>query len=75
MEKVNIYCKILIFLFFLQSTINGIHIKYISICSRNQEENTDHPCFPTRNDRMAFINDITIRERCVNIKTNFWHFL
>ncbi|CAF3487840.1 unnamed protein product [Rotaria socialis] len=32
--------------------------------NRMQEENNENPCFPTRNDRMAFINDGIIRERC-----------
>ncbi|CAF3683113.1 unnamed protein product [Rotaria sp. Silwood1] len=29
-----------------------------------QDENNEYPCFPTRNDRMAFINDAIIQERC-----------
>ncbi|CAF1653635.1 unnamed protein product, partial [Didymodactylos carnosus] len=29
-----------------------------------QEEGTERPCFPTRSDRAAFIDDNTIRERC-----------
>lgn len=33
---------------------------------RAQEDNDDNPCFPTRNDRIALINDRIIGERCVS---------
>lgn len=33
---------------------------------RLQDEEGENPCFPTRNDRLAFINDNIVRERCVS---------
>ncbi|UJR16391.1 hypothetical protein I4U23_003294 [Adineta vaga] len=36
----------------------------ISDLEKVQEEENENPCFPTRNDRMAFINDSIVRERC-----------
>ncbi|CAF1153090.1 unnamed protein product [Adineta ricciae] len=36
----------------------------ISDLEKVQEEENENPCFPTRNDRMAFINDNIVRERC-----------
>ncbi|UJR30086.1 hypothetical protein I4U23_017627 [Adineta vaga] len=31
---------------------------------RPSDEDNENPCFPTRNDRLAFINETFIRERC-----------
>ncbi|CAF4056400.1 unnamed protein product [Rotaria sp. Silwood2] len=36
----------------------------ISDLEKIQDEENENPCFPTRNDRLAFINDSIIRERC-----------
>ena len=47
---------------------NILLIYKISFIIRLQDEDNDNPCFPTRNDRMAFINDNMIRERCVRIE-------
>ncbi|CAF3892149.1 unnamed protein product [Adineta steineri] len=38
--------------------------RYITDSDRAPEEENENPCFPTRNDRLAFINGTTIRERC-----------
>lgn len=35
------------------------------ILFRIQDDENENPCFPTRNDRLAFINDHIVRERCV----------
>ena len=40
----------------------------IYLLFRLQDEENENPCFPTRNDRMAFINDNIVRERCVCLK-------
>lgn len=42
---------------------------------RAQDEDNENPCFPTRNDRMAFITDGLVRERCVNFIQNFKFFI
>ncbi|CAF1232646.1 unnamed protein product, partial [Didymodactylos carnosus] len=39
-------------------------VRLISYNTTAQEEDTERPCFPTRNDRLAFINDNIIKERC-----------
>ncbi|CAF2677542.1 unnamed protein product [Rotaria sp. Silwood2] len=36
----------------------------ISDLEKIQDEDNEYPCFPTRNDRLAFINDTIIQERC-----------
>ncbi|CAF1019078.1 unnamed protein product [Rotaria sordida] len=36
----------------------------ISDLEKLQEEENENPCFPTRNDRLAFINNNIVRERC-----------
>ena len=40
-------------------------MEIILIYFRLQDEENENPCFPTRNDRLAFINDNIVRERCV----------
>ncbi|CAF1188578.1 unnamed protein product [Rotaria sordida] len=39
-------------------------ISKIFVCLLMQNENQDYPRFPTKNDRMAFINDTIIQQRC-----------
>ncbi|CAF3414576.1 unnamed protein product [Rotaria sp. Silwood1] len=36
----------------------------ISDLEKIQDEENENPCFPTRNDRLAFINNNIVRERC-----------
>ncbi|CAF0891625.1 unnamed protein product [Adineta steineri] len=36
----------------------------ISDIDKVQDEENEIPCFPTRSDRMAFINDAIVKERC-----------
>lgn len=50
---------------------NDISIEcFVLFSCRANDENNDRPCFPTRNDRMAFINDNIIAERCVGLNLN-----
>ena len=39
----------------------------VSRLFRLPDEVNENPCFPTRNDRMAFINDNIVQERCVSV--------
>jgi hypothetical protein len=39
--------------------------------SRLQEDDDETPCFPTRNDRMAFINETLVLERSVSFTRTF----
>ncbi len=43
-------------------------------CRLQEEDDGETPCFPTRNDRMAFINEALVRERCVRFIENFSYF-
>jgi hypothetical protein len=36
-----------------------------------KEEQQQQPCFPTHNDRISFINDSSIVDRCVRFKFQF----
>jgi hypothetical protein len=48
---------------FIYSTNNFFKRSQISESATKKQE--DQPCFPTHNDRIAFINQFTIGDRCV----------
>ena len=48
---------------------NGFRLKgNVLLRFRIPDEVNENPCFPTRNDRMAFINDSIVQERCVSVE-------
>ncbi|CAF1245306.1 unnamed protein product [Didymodactylos carnosus] len=68
--SLNNYCVEIMMMddvvFYSFSQIN-LHPSYLFLSPRlTQDQDTDRPCFPTRNDRFALINDHLIKSRCVS---------